>query len=74
MPFSIIAAACWSEMPFGQHHQPFGRNDARLGIGAERPAGIGDAVAGLHLADARADLLDDTRAPRRLGRSAAAAG
>ena len=36
----------------------------RLAIGAERPAGIGDAVARLQAADARPDLLDDARPPR----------
>ena len=46
----------------GQHHEPFRRNEARLGICAERPAGIRDPVAGFHLGDARANILDDTRA------------
>ena len=46
----------------GHRHQPVGRHHPRLGIGAERPAGIGDAVAGLEAADAGPDLLDDAGA------------
>src|ERR1700726_2643824 len=42
-PLSIIAAACWSEMPSGST--------------TSRSAGIGDAVARLDI-DARADFLD----------------
>ena len=44
----------------GRHrHQPVGRHDPRLAVGAERPAGISDAVAGFEPGDARPDLLDD---------------
>ena len=41
-----------------QHHQPVGRHHALLAIGAKRPAGIGDAIAGLDVGDALTDLLD----------------
>ncbi len=43
----------------GQFHQSVGRHDARLAIGAERSAGIGDAVARLQVGDAGPDLLDN---------------
>ena len=48
----------------GERHKPVGRHDPRLAIGAKRPAGIGDAVARLQIADPRPDLLDH---PGRLG-------
>src|SRR6185437_5583700 len=48
----------------GQHDQALGRHDACLGICAERAADIGDAIADLHVGDARPDFLDDAR---RLG-------
>ena len=47
----------------GQLDGAVGRIEPGLGIGAERPGGIGDAVARLQIGDARPDLLDD---PRRL--------
>ena len=46
-------------MPSGSFYQSLGRHDPRLAVGAERPAGIGDAVAGLQIGDAGADFLDD---------------
>jgi hypothetical protein len=45
----------------GQLDQRRSRHDARFGIGAGRSAGIGDAVAGLHIGDAVADRLDGAR-------------
>ncbi len=43
----------------GQLDQAIGRNQPRLGIGAERCISIGDAVAGLQIGDAGPDFLDD---------------
>jgi hypothetical protein len=41
----------------GQFDQAFGRNQPLFGIGAERRASIGDAVARLEIGDARPDFL-----------------
>src|ERR1700722_8169031 len=46
----------------GNRDQPIRREYPLFAIGAERPAGIGDAVAGLEIADARPDLFDNSGA------------
>ena len=43
----------------GQLDQAIGWDQPRLGIGSNRCAAIGDAVAGFQIADARPDLLDN---------------
>ena len=42
----------------GQFDQAIGRDQPRLGIGADRGGAIGDAVARLQIGDAGADFLD----------------
>ena len=44
----------------GELHQSVGRHEAHLSVGAGRAPGVGHAVAGLDVRDARADCLDDT--------------
>ncbi len=52
-----------------ERHQPIGRHDPRFGIGSDRAAGIGDAVARFQVADTRSNLFDDPAAsePSPLG-------
>ncbi len=51
-----------------QWHEPVGRHDPRITVGAERSAGVGDTVAWFQIVDPGPDLLDD---PGRLGTEAA---
>ena len=44
-----------------QFHQPVGRDQAHLGVGADRPAGIRDAIAGLEILHLGADRLHHPR-------------
>ena len=59
MPLSIMAAACWSEMPSGSFSKPVGGHHPHFGIGTWRSAGIGDAIARLDVRDALAHGFDD---------------
>ena len=53
----------------GQLEQTIGRNQPRLGIGADRRRAVGDAITGLQIGDAGADFLDHAGAspPSPLG-------